>query len=447
MFLRMLACALAVVLALAGSLHLLYNHYRVKSIPGPFFAAISDLWRILAQRAPRYSRHLGELHREHGDIVRLGPSFVSIRDYEEIARVYRKRLREELSQSGSTSSNEQLPARPEDLTHHEGAINDDLRNIIAAFRRHRTVDLTASLRFFVEGFLSRLFVDSFPRLPTGDPPDNRLKFSLLSIIEEQLLRGPASLLKRDRLSCYNFGRKASAPLIHGIPGTRDAAIQREHDQPPILAASIESISTAFVTVFHILLSKALVLSTLRSELDSAPQLWNQSGIISWRDLVGLPYLDALLKETMRHSLLVDNQHEIQLTDGPLEMSCIHIPRGTTVSWHPFVVLCNDTVYGEDADAFRPERWLSADHQHQKLMLKSLVPFSVCLAEYPKLESAWFELKKTIVVLLREFDFEVLEAESTEKYDSLGMSPSHPPSALVRCTPRIQRPERGRFGHL
>jgi hypothetical protein len=90
----MLACALAVVLALAGGLHLLYNHSRVKSIPGPFFAAISDLWRIFPQRAPGYSRHLAELHQEHGDVVRLGPSFVSIRDYEEIARVYRRRLRE-----------------------------------------------------------------------------------------------------------------------------------------------------------------------------------------------------------------------------------------------------------------------------------------------------------------------------------------------------------------
>jgi hypothetical protein len=281
-----------------------------------------------------------------------------------------------------------------------------LRNITATLRRHRTVDLTASLRFFAEGFLSRFFVDSFPRLSTGDPPDNRLKLSLLSIIEDQLLRGPASLLKRERLSCYNFGRKASTPLIHGISGTRDAATQREHDKPPILAASIESITTAFVTVFHILLSKPLVLSTLRSELDSAPQLWNQSGILSWRDLVGLPYLDAVVKETMRHSLLVDNQQEIRLTDGPLEMSCIHIPLGTTISWHPFVVLCNDTVYGEDADAFRPERWISVDHQHHKSMLKSLVPFSVCLAEYPKLESAWSELKKTIVVLLREFDVSV-----------------------------------------
>jgi hypothetical protein len=51
---------------------------------------------MFPQRAPGYSRHLAELHQEHGDVVRLGPSFVSIRDYEEIARVYRKRLREEV---------------------------------------------------------------------------------------------------------------------------------------------------------------------------------------------------------------------------------------------------------------------------------------------------------------------------------------------------------------
>ncbi|CEL09628.1 hypothetical protein ASPCAL12761 [Aspergillus calidoustus] len=394
----MLACVLAIVLALVGGLHLLYNHSRVKSIPGPFFAAISDIWRLYAQRAPGYSRHLAELHRKHGDAVRLGPSFVSICDYEEIARVYREKLREELRQFGRSASQEQLLGRPEDFTCHEGAINDDLRNIIGTFRRHRTIDLTASLRFFAEGFLSHFFVDSFPRLSSGDPPDNRLKPSLLSIIEEQLLRGPASLLKRERLSCYNFG-KASTPSIHGISGTRDTSMGRERGEPPILAACIESITAAFVTVFQILLSKPIVLSTLRSELDSAPRLRDKSAGPSWSDLAGLPYLDAVLKETMRHALLIENQHGMRLTDGPLDMSGIGIPRGTIVSWHPFAVLCNDSVYGVDAGAFKPERWLSADHPQLTFMHESLVPLSVCLAEYPKLESAWLELKKTVVVLL------------------------------------------------
>ncbi|KAJ0414402.1 cytochrome P450 [Aspergillus carlsbadensis] len=445
MFLRLLACGLAVALALAGGLHLLYNHSRVKFVPGPFFAAISDLWRIYAQKAPGYSRHLVKLHQKHGDAVRLGPSFVSIRDYEEIARVYSERLREELSESGQSTSHEQLRGRPEDLTHHEGAINDDLRNIIGTFRRHRTVDLTASLRFFTEGFLSRFVVGNFSRLTPGDPPDNRPPSSILSILEEQLLRGPASLLKRERLSCYNFGRKASIPLAQRISGTIDASIHRKHDEPPILAACIDSIATTFVTVFHILLSKPIALSTLRSELDSVPRLWNKSVIPSWRDLAGLPYLDAVLNETMRHALLIDYQHGVRLAEGPLEMSCIRIPRGTTVSWYPFVVLCNDTVYGEDADEFRPERWLSATHQHLMSMHKSLVPFSVCLAEYPKLETAWLELKKAAVVLLREFDFQVVETQFADGPEAI--PPRYPPTVLVRCIPRIPGSGRGHFGHL
>ncbi|KAK2035689.1 cytochrome P450 [Colletotrichum somersetense] len=41
-----------------------------------------------------------------------------------------------------------------------------------------------------------------------------------------------------------------------------------------------------------------------------------------------------------------------------------IPAGTAVGMNPYVLGRNKEVYGEDADVFRPERWLQSDGEDQ-----------------------------------------------------------------------------------
>lgn len=75
--------------ALACYLFFLYLRYiRLFSIPGPFLAKFTDLWRWFIQNYSVYDVHLTELHRKYGKIVRIGPSMVSISDPEAITQVY-----------------------------------------------------------------------------------------------------------------------------------------------------------------------------------------------------------------------------------------------------------------------------------------------------------------------------------------------------------------------
>ncbi|KAL3464558.1 cytochrome P450 [Aspergillus heterothallicus] len=428
----MLACALAVALALVV-LHLLYTHSRVKSIPGPFLARFPGLWRFHVQASPEYGQRLAELHRMYGDVVLLGPNLVSIRDHEEIGCVYRKKLLQEMIRSDQVSSQE-LPRLREEFSRFEGAINGELRNIIGTIRRHKFLDLTASLRFFSEEFLSRLFAGELSRPFTGNASDARRKSSFLSIIEEQLLAGPASLLKRERLSCYTFGRETSAASAFDVIEIRDGPLHHDRDEPLVLPACIRTVTTTFVAIFHLLRSNPTIYYMLRHELDSSPCLWDRSKFPSWRVLTGLRYLDAVFKETMRYALIMDSENGILLTNNSLAISGLHVPSGFAVSWHPFVVLCDRSIYGDDVQAFRPDRWLIAGHHQLTSMNKGLIPFNSCITQYPKLQSAWLELKKAVVVLLREFDLQVLENKTPEELGSLGTSPS----ALVRCTRRAPR---------
>ncbi|KAL2817504.1 cytochrome P450 [Aspergillus cavernicola] len=437
-FLAMVVCALDLVLTLvAGAiLHLFYNYFRLKSIPGPVLASVSDLWQIQAQKSSGYGRRLADLHLRYGGVVRLGPNTVSLGHVGDIASVYRGWLIDELhSYSRGPFSGQQ------EMLQGEGAIDESLRKIIATIRRHGTVDLMTSLRLFAEEFMFR-FLDypnqhtTAARTPNVQHPSTQPTTPFFATIEELLLRGPVSILKRERLSCNSSGTDVpptAAIYENEFTSTRIKETRCLLLESSILDAGMESIRTTFVSIFAFLLSNPTVMSRLRNQIDTTPRGWDKSHVPYWGDLEQIPYLDAIMKETMRIVLLQSPQLDLRLTAFP-DISLPILP-GTKLSWHPYGILCNHSIYGADADIFRPERWLVTNPRRREIMDECLLPFSVCMQGYPKLEGAWLELKKAVVVLLREFDLRLLETEERSGgLESLG--PPIPPFMMVRFTPRI-----------
>jgi cytochrome P450 len=50
----------------------------------------------------------------------------------------------------------------------------------------------------------------------------------------------------------------------------------------------------------------------------------------------------------------------------------HLPENTVVGMNAWVVHRNKAVFGEDAEVWRPERWIEADAEHKKLMESCLL---------------------------------------------------------------------------
>ncbi|KAI8930867.1 hypothetical protein NX059_011884 [Plenodomus lindquistii] len=76
---------------LAGLLlRLLYNKYGrgLNSVPGPWLAGFTDLWRLFLVRGRRAQEVQIELHKKYGPAVRLGPRAVSIADPEALKIIY-----------------------------------------------------------------------------------------------------------------------------------------------------------------------------------------------------------------------------------------------------------------------------------------------------------------------------------------------------------------------
>jgi hypothetical protein len=60
----------------------------LRSIPGPWLAKFSNIWRFQDVAKGRPDITLYKLHQKHGDYVRLGPTAVSVKNIEVLKTIY-----------------------------------------------------------------------------------------------------------------------------------------------------------------------------------------------------------------------------------------------------------------------------------------------------------------------------------------------------------------------
>lgn len=61
--------------------------------------------------------------------------------------------------------------------------------------------------------------------------------------------------------------------------------------------------------------------------------------------------------------------------GGAYLSGYFLPEGTIVGMNAWVVHQDKTVFGEDADQFRPERWIESDEEKMKAMNRAFLSVS------------------------------------------------------------------------
>lgn len=117
----------------------------------------------------------------------------------------------------------------------------------------------------------------------------------------------------------------------------------------------------------------------------------------------LPYLDAVLKESMRVVPIASWGLDRVVPPGGATIAGRYIPGGTVVGCHIDSVHLDEDVYGADAASFRPERWLEADEDRRRRMDRAYLAFSAGKRTCTGIHIAWLEIKKTLPLLLMNFD--------------------------------------------
>jgi cytochrome P450 len=96
---------------------------------------------------------------------------------------------------------------------------------------------------------------------------------------------------------------------------------------------------------------------LRAEL-AAAGITKDSCPVSFKTCKAIPYLDAVVREALRMLPGVSLSLERYVPEGGYRFrNSDFVPQGAMVAVNPYLVCRHKSVWGADADEFRPERWL------------------------------------------------------------------------------------------
>lgn len=121
-----------------------------------------------------------------------------------------------------------------------------------------------------------------------------------------------------------------------------------------LAAGHETTASAMSWAVYLLCKNPAVQTRLREEIRANLEL---NGEVNSADIDRLPYLNAVLNETMRIFPPVPLTLREAAHDTTIQGH--FIPKATTVVICPWAVNTSEQLWGPDAKDFKPERWLGA----------------------------------------------------------------------------------------
>ena len=128
-------------------------------------------------------------------------------------------------------------------------------------------------------------------------------------------------------------------------------------------AGSDSTASTMQSFFWYVLANKKVYDKLVEEVLSA----DLSEMIQYNESQALPYFQACLKEAMRIAPAVGLNITRKVPPSGAEIDGVKLPAGTSVAINGWVLHRHKGIFGEDAEVFRPERWLENDKERLKLM--------------------------------------------------------------------------------
>ncbi|KXS98944.1 hypothetical protein AC579_6731 [Pseudocercospora musae] len=181
----------------------------------------------------------------------------------------------------------------------------------------------------------------------------------------------------------------------------------------IIWAGSDTTAISLVSIMYNLHKNPEALNTLRKEMEVAIDAGALSMPIRYNDAVKLPYLNAVVQEAMRVCPSLGPGLPRIVPAAGARICGEYIAGGTTVIMDQLVVHMDKNIFGEDVEAFKPERWL-ADKQKAAKMARHDLSFGygsrICIGKH----ITRIEMFKLVPTLLMLFDFEFDRPDRTWK---------------------------------
>ncbi|KXJ87349.1 cytochrome P450 [Microdochium bolleyi] len=186
-----------------------------------------------------------------------------------------------------------------------------------------------------------------------------------------------------------------------------------------LVAGSDTTSISLSSALYHLLKRPETMARLRAEIDDATSRGELAENPTYKQSQQMPYLQAVIKEALRMHPATGLPLEREIPEGGATIAGRFFPQGTIVGVNTWVAHYDQSVFGQDADNFVPERWLQDDTEKIARMNRFWMPFGLgsrtCIGRHISM----LEMCKLLPLLVRDFDFSLAESLSGKEWGTRG----------------------------
>ncbi|KAF4343210.1 pisatin demethylase (cytochrome P450) [Fusarium beomiforme] len=409
------------LLLLAQVIRLVRRWSRLRHIPGPTGAGWSSCWQCRGALSGRYHEHLKNAADQFGPLIRIGPNELLSTDPVVLRSM--SAVRSTYTKGDFYTSGRIVPGVDNVVSERDEAKHKAMRAKMApvySYRQDEGFGFEAGIDRQLLNFIS--LIDRKYLSTTGEslPLDlaEKTQFFALDVIGDVSFGEPFGYLTKDEdLFQYNEINSSSLPVMNIVsvyPWLGRIAhwwplsllLPREEDQVGFgrlmgfarhfvrkrLADSTtrrkdmmqmhtnngmneeELIQQAFISIIAGSNTTAHALRMVILSLITSPIAYRSliaeirkvspsvSNPISWAQTQTLPYLQAVVRKGLRLWPPVAGLGFKQVPPEGDTLNGFFVPGGTEVGQGFYTVGRSRLVWGDDADVFRPERWLLAGEE-------------------------------------------------------------------------------------
>lgn len=161
-------------------------------------------------------------------------------------------------------------------------------------------------------------------------------------------------------------------------------------------------------VIYYLLKNPESMQKLLAEIAKLPKQGKSDDPISLEQALDMRYLQAVLYEALRLHPAVGMSLPRLVPVGGFEAGGHFFPAGVVLGANPWVVHQDKDIYGEDADQFRPERWLQEDVGD---MHRNFLTFGAGARMCIGRNIGWMEMSKLVPTFLSRYQVRLTEPDA------------------------------------
>ncbi|RYP06738.1 hypothetical protein DL764_002990 [Monosporascus ibericus] len=385
--------------------------YRLRHFRGPFLGCFSYFFIIKTNRAARCWEAYTSISQKFGPLARIGPNELITDDPELIRKMSSARstyVRSRWYGAARIDPYDDIMASLRDTTAHDklkaktasgyaGKENPDLevgidsqlagmvdyirRKYVSSGSELRPLDFARMAQYFTLDATTRIaFGKEFGYLDSDSDVFEYIR-TAEAIVPQIQLRADVPWLEKLQLNPLVL--KLTGPKVTDKAGMgRLMAVAREivskrfepkaeDQQDMLIIAGSDTTSTALRATMLYIITTPYVHQKLVNEINEAIRAGRVSSPISNNEAIALPYLQAVIYEGLRiHSPFT----ALLLKQVPPEGDTYQgkfIPGGTCIGHSTWSVMRNKQIFGDDAELFRPERWLNIDPQERAAMERTV----------------------------------------------------------------------------